>query len=151
MVAFGMGGNQGRQALGQRFVGVVVRLEVQQGVHQRAPFALGDADREEEQDGEVGGLFHLDPNLVEVGCDQGGRDAAFLERAIGLHAGGDHRDFDRVEHAIAIFQVLEAMPGLARVQHPAVGVGDQQRLEGHLQRRSSFRWQGLSLHRRSRC
>ena len=49
-----------RQHLGERRVAVVVALEVEQRVEQRAPLALGDADREQEQDREVGGLLDLD-------------------------------------------------------------------------------------------
>ena len=37
------------------------------------------------------------------------------------HARRDHRHLDRVQHAVAVFEVAEPVPVLARVQHPAVG------------------------------
>ena len=55
-----------RQHLRERRVVVVVALEVEQRVEQRAPLALGDADREQDQDREVGGLLDLDAAIVQV-------------------------------------------------------------------------------------
>ena len=65
-VDVGMVVDEMRQHLRERRVGVVVALEVEQRVEQRAPLALGDADREQDQDGEVGGLLDLDAAIVQV-------------------------------------------------------------------------------------
>ena len=49
----------------------------------------------------------------------------FGEFAVVLHAGADDAELDRIEHAPAIGNAIEAMPLLARVQHPAFRIGGQ--------------------------
>ena len=87
---------------GQRRVAVVVGLEVQQGVQQRAPLALGDAHREQEQHHVIGGARGHDAVTADIRGDDVGRDAVFGELAVILHAGTDDAELDRIEHAPAV-------------------------------------------------
>ena len=57
-----------------------------------------------------------------------------LEAALVGHAGRDDRDLDRVEHAVVVFEIAEAVPGLARMQHPAVRIGRELLRGGVLER-----------------
>jgi hypothetical protein len=43
--------------------------------------------------------------------------------AVVLHAGADDAELDRIEHAPAVGDAVEAMPLLAGMQHPAFRVG----------------------------
>ena len=49
-----------------------------------------------------------------------------VELAVVLHARADDAELDRVEHAPAVRQALEAVPALAGMQHPAIRVRREQ-------------------------
>ena len=57
--------------------------------------------------------------------------------AIRLHARTDDAELDRVEHAPAVRQVLEAMPALARMQNPVTRVR-RELLRGHFVKRDAL-------------
>src|SRR3954470_19462953 len=67
-----------------------------------------------------------DAVLAEIGRDQIARNALLGELSIVAHAGADDAELDRVEQAPAVRQVVETMPLLAGMQHPAVGIGREQ-------------------------
>ena len=60
-----------------------------------------------------------------------------VEAALVGDAGRDDRDLDRVEHAVAVFEVAEAVPRLARMQHPALRIG-RELLAATLPRNATF-------------
>jgi hypothetical protein len=77
-----------------------------------------------------------DTLFAEVGGDEVAGNAVVDQGPVVVHAGTDDAELDRVEQAPAVEHVLEAVPGLAGMQHPAVGVVRQERRrrigEGHL-------------------
>jgi hypothetical protein len=74
----------------------------------------------------------------DIGGDDVGRNALLVELAIVLHAGADDAELDRVEHAPAIGQAVEAMPFLAGMQDPAI------RIRGKLFGRCLVEWHLLA-------
>src|SRR5687768_11392317 len=107
----------------ERCVRIVIALEVEQRVEQCAPLTLRDADREQDQNREVRRLFDFDTATVQIGSDQRRRNASLIEPALVCDTWRDDGDLDRIEHAIAILEIAETVPGFSRVQHPAVGLG----------------------------
>src|SRR3990167_8904411 len=109
----------------QRRIAVVVALEGQQHVDQRAPLALGYADAEQAQHHKVGDARRHNVVAVEKGPEDGRRDALRQQLAVGAHARHHDADLDRVEHAPAFFQACKAMPFSAWLQLPAGGIAGQ--------------------------
>jgi len=94
--------NQPRDGLVECKVGFIVALEIEQSVHQRSPFALGDADREEKKDGVIGGLLHLDALFVEVRSDHFGWNPFGFESAVSAAS-------------VTRLRVLRSRPGRVQV------------------------------------
>src|SRR3954468_21255609 len=104
----------------ERRVGVVIALELEEDVQQRAPFPFGDPDREEEENREVSGFLHFNAVMMEVRRDERGRDAALLQSAAIGHSRSDHRHLDWIQHAEVVFYVSESVPVLAGMENPRV-------------------------------
>ena len=62
------------------------------------------------------------PWRAQVRGDDRRGDTRSRKRAVRLDAGATIADLDRVEHALAVLEPVEAVPRLARMQHPAVRV-----------------------------
>ena len=117
-------GDELRQDPPQRLVLVVVVLELLQRGHQRVPAALGDADREHDEERVEPGLLDDDAVLGEEPGDDRRRDARLRELARHVEARGDDRRLDRVEHVEARREVAEAVPLLVGAQQPVVALAD---------------------------
>ena len=74
----------------------------------------------------VGRARWHDPVPGEVGGDDVRGNALRVEFAILLHAGAHDAELDRVEHAPVVGDVVEAVPQLTRMQHPARGFRGEQ-------------------------
>ena len=87
------------QGLDERGVRVVKALELEEGLEQRAPFALRGSDGEQNEDGVVAGAGDFDmAGVEEFGEDRAG-DSPVGTDALGVDAGGKDGDLGGVEHA----------------------------------------------------
>ena len=122
-IGFGVGMGQIGQHLAQRRIRVVKILEVQKLGDERAPLALGDAHREQDQEGIEPGLFDLDPAGRQEFDHHAGGNAHLLHRAVGQEARRHDGDLDRIDQRMIRSQPLEPMPRISRNERPARAVG----------------------------
>ncbi|MPM78300.1 hypothetical protein SDC9_125311 [bioreactor metagenome] len=125
---FGRNFHQRRDRLGDPRAAVVQPFEFQQAFHQRSPFALGGADREQNQQRVVSGSGDFgSPVIQEFGHDVSG-DAHLPVLAVRRDAGAGDGHFDRVEHTVRILDIFprKAVPLCVRLQRPAGGLAAQQ-------------------------
>ncbi|MNY07696.1 hypothetical protein D3C86_1405130 [compost metagenome] len=85
-------------------------LEFHQAGDQRAPFAFGHAEAEQHENGIRLSLLNHDAATGEEGRHQRRGDATVLHLTVEPLARRQHRDLDRVQHAVVGAQVTEAMP-----------------------------------------
>ena len=117
-VGFGMRLNQGRQHALERCIGVVEILEIEELGDERAPFALGDAHREEDEERVEPGLLDLDPSGGEELRHHRRRNAEFLHAAVGDKPGRQDGDLDRVDQDMIFSKSFKSVPAVARFEHP---------------------------------
>src|SRR3954463_248705 len=101
----------------ERTVLIVIVLELLELRHQRVPAALGDADREHDEERVQARLLDDDAVLGEVLRDDGRGDARLREIARYVEARRDDRALDRVEHVEARRQLAEAVPALVGTEN----------------------------------
>ena len=101
-----MAGTRRGQHLGQGRVAIVVALEVEQRVDQRPPLAFGDADREEEEDREVGRSPPRRPGGGDRPSERRPGSPA-VEHPVG-HARASPPNLDRVQHTVAVLEIARS-------------------------------------------
>ena len=126
-IGMGIIGGQRRQRLGQRRVAVVQLLERHQLGNQRAPLALGDAHREQEQHRIQVGLLHGDAAAPQELAQHRSRDAQLAHAAVHRQPRRQQGHLDRIDQHIVIDQVLEPVPMRIGLQVPLLALGDQRR------------------------
>ncbi len=113
-----MGRHERRQHALERRIGIIQVLEVDELGDERAPLALGDAHREQHQEGIEAGLLDLDaPRGQKLDTTAAGMPSFCIVPSAD-RPGDEDGDLDRVDQHVVLGQILEPVPLVAGLQHP---------------------------------